>query len=73
MRSSEGPAYRMEKRVAVSSPQEVTHLIIGREEIMPSPAPTLGFQQPDAATGLEPGAVPVQGARCRGAEIPHGG
>lgn len=39
-KSSEGRASRMEEKVAMNSPQEVTHLVTGREEIIPFQVPT---------------------------------
>ena len=62
VKSSEGPAPRIEEKVAMSSPQEVPPLGISREEIAPSQAPTLRFQLPNATPGLERGTVPGQGA-----------
>lgn len=37
MKSSEGPASRVEEKVAMSHPQLVSHLIVGREEVTPPP------------------------------------
>lgn len=72
MESSAGLVSRMEEKFAMNSPQELTHLVIGREEIAPFQPPTPSSQLANATTWVEHERVPVK-VQCGRAKVPHRG